>query len=77
MSDLVLDIVQRLTQLYEEVSVRERDLDDGQVLLLIDVPEEDRGRVIGRQGRTIDALRTLVGAVAERNGTRFRLDLVE
>ena len=77
MRDLVLDIVQRLTQLYEEVSVRERDLDDGQVLLLIDVPEEDRGRVIGRQGRTIDALRTLVDAVAERNGTRFRLDLVE
>ncbi len=77
MRDLVLDIVQCLTQLYEEVSVRERDLDDGQVLLLIDVPEEDRGRVIGRQGRTIDALRTLVGALAERNGTRVRLDLVE
>ena len=28
MRELVLDIVQRLTQLYEEVSVRERDLDD-------------------------------------------------
>lgn len=77
MRDLVLDIVQRLTQLREDVSVRERDLDDGQVLLLIDVPDEDRGLVIGRQGRTIGALRTLVGAVAERSGTRVRVDLVE
>ena len=77
MRDLVLDIVQRLTQFPGEVSVRERDLDDGQVLLLIDVPEEDRGRVIGRQGRTIRALRTLVEAVAERHGTRVRVDLVE
>ena len=77
MRDLVLDIVQRLTQLGEEVSVRERDLDDGQILLLIDVPDEDRGLVIGRQGRTIGALRTLVGAVAERNGIRLRVDLVE
>ena len=73
----MLDIVQRLTQLQGEVSVRERDLDDGQVLLLIDVPEEDRGRVIGRQGQTIGALRTLVDAVAERHGTRVRVDLVE
>ena len=77
MRELVLEIVQRLTELRDEVSVRERDLDDGQVLLLIDVPDEDRGRVIGRQGRTIGALRTLVGAVAERRGIRVRLDLVE
>ena len=77
MRQLVLDIVRHLTQLGDEVSVRERDLDDGQLLILIDVPEEDRGRVIGRQGRTIGALRTLVSAVAERSGSRVRLDLVE
>lgn len=37
----------------------------------------DAGRVIGREGRTINALRTLVMAIAARNGKRAVLDVVE
>jgi predicted RNA-binding protein YlqC (UPF0109 family) len=33
------------------------------------------GKIIGRQGRTVSALRTLVSLAAERHGTRAQLDL--
>ena len=40
--------------------------EDGVVHLEIEVSRADRGRVIGKGGRTIDALRTLMDAVADR-----------
>jgi hypothetical protein len=35
----------------------------------------DMGKIIGRQGRTVSALRTLVALTAEKHGTRAQLDL--
>lgn len=35
----------------------------------------DMGKIIGRQGRTAAALRTLVGLTAEKHGTRAQLDI--
>ena len=49
----------------------------GLVLLLIHVAESDRGRVIGRRGRTIKPLREAVERWAGREGIRVVLDLVE
>ena len=46
----------------------------GTTLLELHMAEGDLGRVIGRQGRTAAALRTLVGLVAERAGTRVQLE---
>ena len=42
----------------------------------ISVAEEDVGKIIGRQGRVIRALRTLVKASATRQGTRVDVDVV-
>jgi predicted RNA-binding protein YlqC (UPF0109 family) len=47
------------------------------IRLMITVASEDRGRVVGRGGRTIGALNTVVGAAARRRGLRCRLDVVE
>ena len=49
--------------------VRESSVDEG-TDFLVEVAPADRGRVIGRGGRTVDALRTLMAAVAERRGDR-------
>jgi predicted RNA-binding protein YlqC (UPF0109 family) len=42
----------------------------------ISVAEEDVGKIIGRQGKVIRALRTLVKASATRQGTRVDVDVV-
>lgn len=45
--------------------------------LLLAVPEIDRGKVIGRRGRTIDALRALAHARGEREGRDYAVELLE
>ena len=51
--------------------------EDGVVHLEIEVSRADRGRVIGKGGRTIDALRTLMDAVADRAGLACEVDVRE
>jgi predicted RNA-binding protein YlqC (UPF0109 family) len=52
-------------------------VEDGVVYLDLEVANGDRGRVIGRGGRTIDALRTLLRAVGERTGTPCEVEVAE
>jgi uncharacterized protein len=49
----------------------------GMTLLELFVSPADLGRVIGRQGRTAAALRTLVAATAERDGDKVTLEIRE
>jgi predicted RNA-binding protein YlqC (UPF0109 family) len=58
------------------VRVTQRD-DAGEVCLELEVAPADRGRVIGRQGRTADALRIVLEAVAKARGERCRLEILE
>ncbi|MBK9475537.1 MAG: RNA-binding protein [Tetrasphaera sp.] len=58
----------------DEVVVRRKDLRRGE-LLEVRVHPEDLGRVIGRQGRTASALRTVIGALA--GGRSVRVDIVD
>lgn len=50
---------------------------DGEWLLEVNVAPADRGKVIGRQGRTIRALRTLLDARSGKDGVRYRVDILE
>jgi predicted RNA-binding protein YlqC (UPF0109 family) len=51
--------------------------EDGQVVLELSVAEADRGRVIGREGRTASALRTLLAALAKERGTACTLEILD
>jgi predicted RNA-binding protein YlqC (UPF0109 family) len=66
---LVETIVKRLADRPEEVRVSE--LADGRTSIYeVSVPEADRGRLIGREGRTVRALRAFVGAAAAARGKK-------
>ena len=52
----------------------EQWIEDGVVHLDLEVAEEERGRVIGRQGRTAAAVRTLAAAAAELDGIKVSVD---
>ena len=56
----------------DEVEVKVRD--DGQ-LIELETASDDRGRVIGRQGRVAKAMRSLI--TASRDGEDVRLDIVD
>lgn len=78
MKDLIAYIAKSLVDQPEEVEVEDVDEDGGVVLELI-VAEEDLGKVIGRQGRTARAIRTVLGAAVQKRapGRRISLEILE
>ena len=76
MKSLLETLTRELVDEPDRVFVTERSA-DGTTLLQLGVAPEDRGYVIGKRGRTVDALRTVLDAVAGRNGGRCRLEIVD
>jgi len=75
MSELLAFVARSLVDHPEEVSVNENR--QGQrVVLELRVHPDDMGRVIGRQGRTAKAIRSVMRAVAERQGERVTVEIV-
>ena len=75
MKDLVEYIVKSIVAEPDEVKVTEENSDQG-ILIKLEVSPEDKGRVIGRQGRVAEAIRTLLRVKAARNETRVRLEIL-
>jgi uncharacterized protein len=61
----------------DEVSVEGFDEDDGTIVLELHVADDEAGKVIGRGGRTVAALRVVMKAAAARDGTRVMVDVVD
>lgn len=72
----VESMARRLVDRPEEVSVEMVDEDDAEVAELTVAPDE-MGRVIGRQGRTVQALRALLDAAGEKYGQTYELEILE
>jgi predicted RNA-binding protein YlqC (UPF0109 family) len=75
--DLLEYLARQLVDDPEAVSVEQFEEDDGTVVLELAVGEDDYGRIIGRGGRTANALRTVVKAAAVRENRRVLVDIVD
>jgi uncharacterized protein len=75
-ADLLAWLARQLVDNPDAVRVEQVEREDATVLELYVAPE-DRGKVIGRQGRLARALRTIVRASAARTRRRVILDIVE
>lgn len=73
---LIEEISKALVDIPEEVSVREVQGEQVTVLELTVAPS-DLGKVIGKQGRTARAIRTLLGATGMKLSRRFTLEILE
>ena len=74
--ELVEYIAKSLVDSPEQVEVREAEGEQGAVLEL-SVSREDLGKIIGKQGRTARAIRTLLGAVSAKTKKRVVLEIIE
>ena len=74
MKDLLQFVVERLVDKPQAAVVSARH--DGDVeVLTIAVDEADKGKVIGRQGKVVQALRTLAGIAAQKAGRRVVVEV--
>ena len=77
LSDLIKSIVIELVDNPNEVDIKEVETDN-QIILELKVAKDDFGKVIGKSGRNISAIRTVLFAVnAKKGGKKARLDVVE
>jgi predicted RNA-binding protein YlqC (UPF0109 family) len=74
--ELVEEIAKALVDIPDQVSVREVQGEQVTVLELRVAPS-DLGKVIGKQGRTARAVRTLLGATGMKLNRRFTLEILE
>lgn len=74
---LVDAIVRPLVEFEDDLEIVASDAEDGSILVEVRVNEEDAGKVIGRQGRVIKAIRTLARAAASRTNTHVEVELLD
>ena len=77
MRELLVYLARALVERPDEVRVEEFEEDDGTLVLELSVAEDDYGKVIGRGGRTAQAIRTVIKAAAVRDNRRVLVDIVE
>ena len=77
MQELLEYLARALVDKPDEVSVESFEEEDGTVVLELHVAEDEAGRVIGRGGRTVAALRTVMKAASVRHGHRVLVDVFD
>ncbi len=74
MKDLVNYIARQLVDFPDQVRVNQTDREEA-ITLELHVASDDLGRVIGRDGRTVKAMRTLLSAASAHRGKRIVLEI--
>ncbi len=75
MKELVEFIAKSIVNAPDDVVVTEEESEEG-LTLKLQVNDEDKGRIIGKQGRVAQAMRTLLRVKAAKAGTRVNLEII-
>ncbi len=75
MKELVEFIAKSIVDAPDDVKIEEETTEEG-LTLKLQVADEDKGRVIGKQGRIAEAIRTLLRVKAAKAATKVRLEIV-
>ena len=74
MKELVEYIAKSIVNAPDDVVITEEETEEG-ITLKLQVNDEDKGRIIGKQGRVAQAMRTLIRVKAAKAGTRVNLEI--
>ena len=77
LAGLVRTLVEPIVEFKDDLEINETVGDNGDALVEIRVNEEDIGKVIGRQGRVIKAIRTIARAAATRVDQHVDVELID
>lgn len=76
MTELVEFLAKSLVDHPDDVKIRTRQRDQ-QTVVELEVAPDDLGKVIGRQGRTARAIRTILSAAGDKSRRRYTLDILD
>ncbi len=75
MKDLVEYIAKSLSSYPDQVKVTEEQ-ENGRIIFRLEVAEDDKGKIIGRQGRVAQSIRVLLRVAAVKQGIRATLEII-
>lgn len=75
MKDFLENIIKNLVNDPQGVAITESQDDQGRILFTISVADDDMGRVIGKSGKVINSIRTILRVMAIRQSVKVRIDL--
>ncbi len=76
MKELVEYIAKSLVNAPDAVEITEENDPENGIVLKLKVADEDKGRIIGKQGRIAQAIRTLIRVKAAKAGTKASLEII-
>ncbi|GBD88707.1 hypothetical protein BMS3Abin03_02648 [bacterium BMS3Abin03] len=77
MKEFIEFIAKHLVDSPDQVEVDEKIAEEKKVILSLKVQSDDVGKVIGKQGKTAQAMRTLLTAIAAKEGKRAILEILD
>jgi uncharacterized protein len=77
MKEFIEFIAKHLVDSPDQVAVDEKESEENKVTLSLKVQSDDVGKVIGKQGKTAQAMRTLLTAIAAKDGKRAILEILD
>jgi len=77
MKEFIEFIAKHLVDNPDGVTIEEKNTDEKKYVYTLKVGAEDVGKVIGKQGKTAQAMRTLLTAVAAKEGKRAILEILD
>jgi len=75
MKELIEYIAKSIVNVPDDVVITEEETENG-LIFKLQVNDEDKGRIIGRQGRVAQAMRTLLRVKAAKAGSRASLEII-
>ena len=75
MKELIEYIAKAIADDPGAVVVTETEGEDGRIVIRLEVAQDDKGKVIGRQGRVVQAMRTLLRVAAVKKDVRAILEI--
>lgn len=76
MKDLLEKIIKSIVDKKDDVKLFESTNAEGEIVLNFSVAPEDTGKIIGKEGKIIKAIRTIIRVLAIREGKRVNIDLI-
>lgn len=74
MEDLIRYLLENIAEDQSAIDIKKEQADEG-TIFLVDVAEEDRGKVIGKNGKIISAIRNVVGIKAQKEDRKVFVQL--
>lgn len=74
---LVESVIRPLIDNPDDLVIDARETEDDSIFVEVRVNEEDAGKVIGRQGRVVKEIRVLMKAVAQRQGKKVSVEILD